>query len=101
MNGRGRSGRRSVSAALTIVNERGLHARAASSFVAVASRFASAIEVEKGGRKVDGRSILGVLSLVGTRGSQIVVTADGDDAAEALAALGALAAAGFKDDEPA
>jgi phosphocarrier protein len=83
------------SGTFVIVNERGLHARAACAFVNVASRFRSAIEVEKDGRRADGRSILGIVSLVGTRGSTIVVAADGDDAAEALEALGTLVRLGF------
>jgi phosphocarrier protein HPr len=78
-----------------IVNERGLHARAASVFVNVASEFESVIRVEKDGRKVDGRSILGILSLLGVRGSQIEVTAEGDDAEEAIATLRKLVALGF------
>jgi phosphocarrier protein HPr len=83
------------SGTFVIVNERGLHARAASVFVNVAGRYRSAIEVEKDGRCADGKSILGILSLVGVRGSKVVVSADGDDAAEALEALGRLIALGF------
>lgn len=84
----------------TIVNERGLHARAASSFVNVASRFACAITVRKDGRSVDGKSILGIVSLLGVRGSQIVVTTVGDDAQEALDALKQLVAFGFEEELP-
>lgn len=81
-----------------IVNERGLHARAASLFVNVAGRFGCQIEVEKDGRRVDGKSILGIVSLVGVRGSQINVTAVGDDAQEALEALRQLVAQGFTEE---
>lgn len=85
------------SGTFVIVNERGLHARAASVFVSVASRFESAIQVEKDGRSVDGKSILGIVSLVGIRGSEIAVTADGEDADEALEALRLLVTRGFDD----
>ncbi len=87
------------SGTFVIVNERGLHARAASVFVNMASSFESRIEVEKDGRRVDGKSILGIVSLVGVRGSEIVVTAEGDDAAEAMEALRELVALGFDDGE--
>lgn len=84
-----------ASGTFVIVNERGLHARAASVFVTVASRFESTIEVEKDGRKVDGKSILGIVSLVGVRGAEIVVTAEGDDAEQAIDTLRELIAQGF------
>lgn len=78
-----------------IVNERGLHARAASAFVNVAARYTSVITVQKDGRVVDGTSILGIVSLLGIRGSEIEVTAEGGDADEAIRTLGVLVAAGF------
>lgn len=78
-----------------IVNERGLHARAASAFVNVSSRFSSVITVEKDGRSVDGKSILGIVSLLGVRGSEIDVTAEGDDAEAAIEQLRRLVALGF------
>ena len=78
-----------------IVNERGLHARAASAFVNVASRFECAVSVEKDGRTVDGRSVLGIVSLLGLRGSKINVEADGEDAEAAIEVLGRLVAHGF------
>ena len=87
-----------ASGTFVIINERGLHARAASVFVNVASRFDCVIEVEKDGRKVDGKSILGIVSLVGVRGSSINVTAVGDDAAEAMEALRKLVALGFDEE---
>lgn len=83
------------SGTFVIVNERGLHARAASAFVNVASKYQCKIEVEKDGRRVDGRSILGIVSLVGIRGSEIEVTTEGDDAEEALQALQNLIEHGF------
>jgi phosphocarrier protein len=89
-----------LSGTFVIVNERGLHARAASTFVNLASQFESQIVVEKDGRQVDGKSILGIVSLVGLRGSEILVTAEGDDAAAALEALGQLVAHGFDEGVP-
>lgn len=86
-----------LSGTFVIVNERGLHARAASAFVNVASRFHCVVEVEKDGRRVDGKSILGIVSLVGLRGSKIAVTTEGEDAAEALEALRELVALGFEE----
>ena len=83
---------------LRIVNERGLHARAASAFVNVAGRFDSTVTVEKDGRTVDGKSILGIVSLLGTRGSDIHVTAEGSDAVATLSALNKLVAAGFDEE---
>ncbi len=83
-----------------IINERGLHARAASSFVNVASRYTCQVEVQKDGRSVDGRSILGIVSLLGLRGSEIVVTTEGSDADEALVALRELTNRGFKEEGP-
>ncbi len=82
-------------ATFVIINERGLHARAASTFVNVASKFSSQVEVEKDGRRVDGKSILGVVSLLGVRGSEIDVTIKGDDADQAIEELGRLVALGF------
>ena len=83
------------SGTFTIVNELGLHARAAGTLVNVANRFASRVEVEKDGRRVDGKSILGIVSLLGLRGSQISVQIEGDDADEAFSALQELVALGF------
>jgi phosphocarrier protein HPr len=74
-------------ASLTIVNELGLHARAATRFVQTASRFQSEIFVTKGDREVNGKSIMGMLMLVAAKGSRISVRAVGEDAHEAVAAL--------------
>jgi phosphocarrier protein len=82
---------------LTIVNPLGLHARAAARFVNLASTFRSQIRVTRGARTVDGKSILGLLLLAAARGTEIVVTADGFDADEALTALQALVQRGFED----
>ena len=70
-----------------ITNELGMHARAATKFVQAANKFKSAITVEKDGQTVNGKSIMGVLMLVAAKGTFITVTCDGEDAADALAAL--------------
>lgn len=72
---------------LAIINKLGLHARAASKFVTVASQYDADIRVSKDGREVSGKSIMGVMMLAAARGSRIEVTAEGDDAEAALDAL--------------
>ena len=74
----------------TIINELGMHARAATRFVQVANRYHADVEVEKDGQTVNGKSIMGVLMLVAAQGSMIKVRARGDDAEEAMAALAEL-----------
>lgn len=72
---------------ITIENPHGLHARPASQFVQAAARFVSEVSIEKDGEKIDGRSIMGILSLGLEFGSKIVLTVDGDDQEEALVEL--------------
>ncbi len=76
-------------------NPLGLHARAAARLVRLASRFRSDIELEKDGRCVDAKSVMGVLLLCGAQGSRVTVRAEGPDAGEALRAIGELFASGF------
>jgi phosphocarrier protein HPr len=78
-----------------IVNPLGLHARPAAEFVKLASRFRADIYVEKDGMEVNGKSIMGVMTLAAECGSTIGIRASGDDAAAALAALVDLVARGF------
>ena len=82
---------------IVIVNALGLHARAAARFVKLASTFQSQIRVARGGRSMDGKSILGLLLLAAARGAEILISAEGPDEAEAVAALAGLAARGFED----
>ena len=72
---------------LHVRSRQGLHARPAALFVQVANRFKSAVRVKKGRREVDGKSIMGLLTLAVSRGSSIEITASGPDAEEALHAL--------------
>ena len=76
-----------ISRTVTITNALGLHARAAARFVHTASEFASRIRVSRGGREMDGKSIMGLLLLAAAQGSAIVISADGADEEAAMAAL--------------
>jgi phosphocarrier protein HPr len=84
-----------VERSFVIVNTLGLHARAAAQLVQLANRFRSEIHVEKDGMNVNGKSIMGVLTLAAAKGSTITVACDGDDAEPAMAALGKVIENGF------
>jgi len=75
---------------LLIINEKGLHARAAAKFVATLNGFESEIDVEKDGTRVSGRSIMGLMMLAAAQGTTIAVEARGHDAVEAVGALATL-----------
>lgn len=79
----------------SIVNKLGLHARASALFVKTASRFHSDIKIEREGVQVNGKSIMGIMMLAAAKGTVIKVTIDGEDEAEAMAALGDLITNGF------
>ena len=80
-------GERMLKKKLHIRSRQGLHARPAALFAQVANRFKAAIRVKKGRREVDGKSIMGLLTLAAARGSAIEITIQGMDAEEALYAL--------------
>jgi phosphocarrier protein len=82
----------------TIVNRRGLHARAAAKFVKTAETFDAEIVVSNRGQEVSGRSIMGLMMLAAGPGTTISLAAEGPQAEEALDALGALIDAGFHED---
>lgn len=84
---------------LTIVNEKGMHARAAGEFTRVASKFKVGIFVSRDGLEVNGKSIMGVLMLAAYCGSTITVRAEGDDADQALDALQELVENKFGEEE--
>ena len=73
--------------ALTIRNQLGLHARACALFVKTAARFRSEVTVARDELEVNGKSIMGVMMLAAEEGSSIVVRANGEDEAAAIAAL--------------
>ncbi|MFC7048463.1 HPr family phosphocarrier protein [Emcibacter nanhaiensis] len=83
---------------LTILNRRGLHARASAKFVSVAEKFDSAIKVSKDGTSVSGTSIMGLMMLAAAPGDQIMIRCEGAQADEALAALQALVEDKFGED---
>ncbi|RME04960.1 MAG: HPr family phosphocarrier protein [Planctomycetota bacterium] len=72
---------------VTIVNKYGLHARPAMKFVELAKQFASTISVSKDGEKVNGKSVLELMTLEGTCGSTLTIHAEGTDAQKAVEAL--------------
>lgn len=78
-----------------IRNRAGMHARAAVKFVQLAAHFKSEIRVIKDGASVNGKSIMGLLTLVAALGFTIVIEAEGPDAEAAVAALGDLVDNGF------
>lgn len=83
---------------LTILNRFGIHARPAALFVKTAVRFKSDILVEKDGAVVSAKSIMGLLTIEGSRGVVLKVTATGPDAEEALDALSDLVKQKFFED---
>ncbi len=82
-----------------IVNERGLHARAATKFVELAAQFDADIFVRHGEIEVSGKSIMGILMLVAAKGSTIEVIASGPQGTESVEALCALVTSRFGEDE--
>jgi phosphocarrier protein len=78
-----------------VVNKRGLHARASAKFVTLASNHSAAIEVEKDGSSVCGTSIMGLMMLGAAKGDRITISATGEGAEEAVAALVELVEAKF------
>ena len=84
-----------VTQEVTINNEVGLHARPATFFIQKANEFKSGIWVEKDERRVNAKSLLGVLSLGITKGTTTTLLADGSDEKEAVAALSELVSGNF------
>ncbi len=76
-----------VSTTITIINKLGLHARAAAKFVTLALQFEADIEIRRGERCVNGKSIMGVMLLAASKGTELEVIARGDDAESAMQAL--------------
>jgi phosphocarrier protein len=72
---------------VTINCSEGLHLRPADQFVRLAKRFQSVIEIAKDGKRVDGKSILSILTLAAEQGSELTIRASGDDAEQAVEAL--------------
>ncbi len=87
-----------MSLTLPIINEKGLHARASAKFVETVERFSSEVRVSRDGVTVGGESIMGLLMLAASRGTEIAVTVEGPDEAEVAEALRALVAGRFGED---
>ncbi len=84
-----------VERSVTIINQRGLHARAAARFVKLAEGFTAEITVSKNGSSVSGRSIMGLMMLAAGPGCSIEIKAEGADAEAAVAALAHLVESKF------
>jgi len=84
---------------ITIINKLGLHARAAAKFVQAAARFDCDINITHNGKKVNGKSIMGIMMLAASKGSHIEITTAGADEEAALASLEQLIMDRFGEEE--
>lgn len=84
---------------IQIINKLGMHARAAAKFVKLASSFKSNIDIEKDSRRVNAKSIMGVMMLAANKGSTIIIHATGCDAVNSVNALEKLINNRFDEDE--
>ncbi len=82
-----------------IINKLGLHARASAKLTEVAGRFKSSVWVSRNGRRVNAKSIMGVMMLAAAKGSTLLVETEGPDEQEALAAVTRLIANRFEENE--
>ena len=85
-------------AEVVVVNRLGLHARPSARLTATASRYRSEVWVTKGARRVNAKSIMGVMMLAAAKDSTLVIEAEGPDEAEAVEALRTLIAGGFEEE---
>ena len=88
-----------ASAEVLVINKLGLHARASAKLTQVASGFRSEVWLTRNGRRVNAKSIMGVMMLAAGKGASVLVEAQGEDADAALAALRALIADRFGEEE--
>ena len=84
---------------IQIINKLGMHARAAAKFVKLASTFSSDIDIEKDSRRVNAKSIMGVMMLAASQGTTVTIHASGTDAENSLDALEQLINDRFDEDE--
>ena len=84
---------------VTIINKLGLHARAAAKLVTAAAAFSSDVELAKDGQKVNGKSIMGVMMLAASRGTELIIITNGNDEVAAADRLEALIADRFGENE--
>ncbi|CAA0083333.1 Phosphocarrier protein HPr [Zhongshania aliphaticivorans] len=76
-----------VESQIIIINKLGLHARAAAKLVSTAGDFTATVQISVGDRSVDGKSIMAVMMLAASKGTEITVRCDGDDEQAALSAV--------------
>lgn len=84
---------------VTIINKLGLHARAAAKLISITSQFGCDIRVNKAGKVVDAKSIMAVMMLAASQGTDLVVSTDGDDEQSAMDAILTLINNRFDEDE--
>lgn len=89
------SANQEITKKVKIPNSLGLHARPAMQLVDVANRFKADLQIAKGSKLVDAKSIMQVMTLAATQGTKLTLSAIGPDAAEALDAMAGLIAGGF------
>ena len=89
----------SISKEIEIINKLGMHARAAAQFVQLASNFSSHIEIEKDNRRVNGKSIMGIMMLAASKGSTVTLHASGEDEEQSIESLSELINNRFNEDE--
>ena len=87
-----------IARTVLVNNRRGLHARASAKFVTLASAQSCSVDVEKDGSSVTGTSIMGLMMLGAAKGDSITISAEGDGAEDAVAALVELVEAKFGED---
>ena len=80
---------------VSIVNELGLHLRAAARLVVIANRFAASVHISANGKTVDGKSLLGITSLLARKGTVVTIIADGEGEKEAVEQITELIQTGF------
>lgn len=84
---------------VTIINKLGLHARAAAKLVALSSRYSSELKIIKQDKSVNGKSIMGVMMLAASRGTELELTAEGEDATQMISDVSQLIADRFGEAE--
>ncbi|HXK55781.1 MAG: HPr family phosphocarrier protein [Gammaproteobacteria bacterium] len=84
---------------IKIINKLGLHARAAAKFVTMASQYSSDVQLVLKGQRVNGKSIMGVMMLAASQGTELTLSTDGEDEASAIDALEELVRNRFGEEE--
>ncbi|WP_299198622.1 HPr family phosphocarrier protein [uncultured Amphritea sp.] len=84
---------------ITIINKLGLHARAAAKLINVTSSFSSDIKITKDGRTVDGKSIMSVMMLAASKGTELIIATSGEDEQQAIDAIELLINNRFDEEE--